>query len=64
MWAVQVVLATAGPFAKYGDKVVEQSVEQGTHYFDITGSFCCTGRTADTTDLQRMLSSRATPTDW
>mmetsp|Transcript_3822 Transcript_3822/g.8188 ORF Transcript_3822/g.8188 Transcript_3822/m.8188 type:complete len:425 (-) Transcript_3822:281-1555(-) len=33
----KVVLATAGPFQKYGNTVVEQSVAQGTHYCDITG---------------------------
>ncbi|GFR43446.1 hypothetical protein Agub_g4528 [Astrephomene gubernaculifera] len=33
----EVVLATAGPFARYGDNVVEQAVEAGTHYADITG---------------------------
>ncbi|PNW82174.1 hypothetical protein CHLRE_06g277100v5 [Chlamydomonas reinhardtii] len=33
----QVVLSTAGPFARYGDNVVAQAVEQGTHYADITG---------------------------
>jgi hypothetical protein len=27
----------AGPFAKYGSKVVEAAVEQGSHYCDITG---------------------------
>ncbi|GIM11979.1 hypothetical protein Vretimale_15411 [Volvox reticuliferus] len=32
-----VVLSTAGPFARYGDNVVAQAVEQGTHYADITG---------------------------
>ncbi|KAG2439493.1 hypothetical protein HXX76_004847 [Chlamydomonas incerta] len=33
----QVVLSTAGPFARYGDNVVAQAVAQGTHYADITG---------------------------
>ncbi len=33
----KVVISTAGPFALYGDKVLEQCVEQGTHYCDITG---------------------------
>ncbi|GAX74961.1 hypothetical protein CEUSTIGMA_g2407.t1 [Chlamydomonas eustigma] len=33
----RVVLAMAGPYALYGDKVLEQCVEQGTHYCDITG---------------------------
>ena len=32
-----VIIATAGPFAKYGTNVVEASLEQGTHYCDITG---------------------------
>ncbi|KAG2445220.1 hypothetical protein HYH02_008688 [Chlamydomonas schloesseri] len=33
----QVVLSTVGPFARYGDNVVDQAVAQGTHYADITG---------------------------
>ena len=37
-----VIIATAGPFAKYGTNVVEASLEQGTHYCDITGEiFLC-----------------------
>eukprot|EP00882_Tetradesmus_deserticola_P012957 GHRQ01013735.1.p1 GENE.GHRQ01013735.1~~GHRQ01013735.1.p1 ORF type:complete len:414 (+),score=232.18 GHRQ01013735.1:272-1513(+) len=32
-----VIIATAGPFAKYGSKVVAAAVQQGTHYCDITG---------------------------
>ncbi|KAG1666899.1 hypothetical protein FOA52_013533 [Chlamydomonas sp. UWO 241] len=32
-----VVLSTAGPFAKFGTTIVEQCVEQGTNYCDITG---------------------------
>jgi hypothetical protein len=32
-----VIISTAGPFAKYGSKVVEAAVEQGSHYCDITG---------------------------
>ncbi|WIA42929.1 hypothetical protein OEZ86_008843 [Tetradesmus obliquus] len=32
-----VIIATAGPFAKYGSKVVAAAVEAGTHYCDITG---------------------------
>lgn len=32
-----VVLSTVGPFARYGNTILEQSVEQGTHYCDITG---------------------------
>lgn len=35
----KVVLATAGPFAEYGQFVVEQAVQQGTHYCDITGQY-------------------------
>jgi hypothetical protein len=33
-----VIISTAGPFAKYGDKVVEAAVAQGSHYCDITGA--------------------------
>ncbi|KXZ52357.1 hypothetical protein GPECTOR_10g991 [Gonium pectorale] len=33
----EVVLSTVGPFARYGDALVDQAVEQGTHYADITG---------------------------
>jgi short subunit dehydrogenase-like uncharacterized protein len=32
-----VIIATAGPFAKYGSKVVAAAVQHGTHYCDITG---------------------------
>jgi len=32
-----VVLNTAGPFARYGDPVVDACVRHGTHYVDITG---------------------------
>lgn len=32
-----VVINVAGPYAKYGDKVVEASVEGGAHYCDLTG---------------------------
>ena len=35
--ATRALASTAGPFAKYGDPVVEACVEQGTHYADITG---------------------------
>jgi short subunit dehydrogenase-like uncharacterized protein len=33
----RVVLACAGPFAKYGSALVAACVDQGTHYVDITG---------------------------
>ncbi|KAF8057624.1 trans-acting enoyl reductase [Scenedesmus sp. PABB004] len=33
----QVLIATAGPFAKYGSKVVAAAVEHGADYVDITG---------------------------
>ena len=33
----KVVVCVTGPFAKYANTVVEQCVEQGTHYCDITG---------------------------
>jgi short subunit dehydrogenase-like uncharacterized protein len=40
-----VIIAVAGPYAKYGTNVVEASLEQGTHYCDITGQWqaemCC-----------------------
>lgn len=32
-----VIISTAGPFAKYGDKVVAAAVKEGSHYCDITG---------------------------
>lgn len=32
-----VIIAVAGPYAKFGSKVVEAAVEQGTNYCDITG---------------------------
>jgi len=35
--ATRVVLTTAGPFARYGDPVVDACVEHGTDYVDITG---------------------------
>ncbi|GAX74962.1 hypothetical protein CEUSTIGMA_g2408.t1 [Chlamydomonas eustigma] len=31
------VIAMAGPYALYGNKVLDQSLEHGTHYCDITG---------------------------
>ena len=33
----RVLLTTAGPFARYGDSVVQACVENHTHYVDITG---------------------------
>jgi short subunit dehydrogenase-like uncharacterized protein len=33
----KVILAMAGPFAKYSDKIVDACVRFGTHYADITG---------------------------
>jgi hypothetical protein len=33
----QVIISTAGPFAKFGTPVVEAALEEGTHYCDITG---------------------------
>ena len=33
----RVVLSTAGPFHRYGSKLVAACVENGTHYVDITG---------------------------
>ncbi len=35
--STRVVLSTAGPFARFGDGMVEACVEHGTHYVDITG---------------------------
>jgi short subunit dehydrogenase-like uncharacterized protein len=33
----RIVLTTVGPYARYGDAVVEHCVAHGTHYVDITG---------------------------
>ena len=33
----RVMLSTAGPFAQYGDRLVDACVRLGTHYADITG---------------------------
>ncbi|EXJ57734.1 uncharacterized protein A1O5_12524 [Cladophialophora psammophila CBS 110553] len=33
----QVLISTVGPFAKFGEPVVEACVKSKTHYFDITG---------------------------
>lgn len=33
----QVLLSTAGPFARYGDAVLEAALQERTHYADITG---------------------------
>ncbi|KIY97407.1 saccharopine dehydrogenase (NAD(+),L-glutamate-forming) [Monoraphidium neglectum] len=33
----KVVINVAGPYAKYGDKVVEAAVNEGAHYCDLTG---------------------------
>ncbi|KAI8468795.1 MAG: Saccharopine dehydrogenase-domain-containing protein [Monoraphidium minutum] len=35
--STSVVINVAGPYAKYGDKVVEASVAEGAHYCDLTG---------------------------
>ena len=35
--ATKVVLSTAGPFHRYGSKMVASCVKNGTHYVDITG---------------------------
>jgi short subunit dehydrogenase-like uncharacterized protein len=35
--ATRVLLTTAGPYALYGDTIVDACVEQRTHYADITG---------------------------
>ena len=35
--STNVILTTAGPFAKYGSKVVKYCAQLGTHYCDITG---------------------------
>lgn len=35
--STSVVINVAGPYAKYGDKVVEAAVAEGAHYCDITG---------------------------
>jgi short subunit dehydrogenase-like uncharacterized protein len=36
-----VIISTAGPFAKYGSSVVAAAVEQGSNYCDITGGWFC-----------------------
>ncbi|PSK51702.1 hypothetical protein B9Z65_2969 [Elsinoe australis] len=33
----KVLLTTVGPYAKYGTPVLEACVDNGTHYFDVTG---------------------------
>lgn len=33
----RVVLSTAGPFHRYGNKLVEACVKEQTHYADVTG---------------------------
>lgn len=33
----KVICTTVGPYAKYGDKLVDVCVEQGVHYCDLTG---------------------------
>lgn len=35
--STSVVINVAGPYAKYGDKVVEAAVNEGAHYCDLTG---------------------------
>ncbi|GBF98360.1 saccharopine dehydrogenase [Raphidocelis subcapitata] len=35
--STSVIINVAGPYAKYGDKVVKAAVDEGTHYCDITG---------------------------
>jgi hypothetical protein len=37
----QVVISTAGPFARIGTPVVDASVRLNTHYCDITGKIPC-----------------------
>lgn len=36
----KVVIATAGPFARYGTPVVDACVRSGADYCDITGKWC------------------------
>jgi len=33
----KIVLNTVGPYALYGEPVVEACARNGTHYFDVTG---------------------------
>ena len=42
-----VVLTTVGPYAKYGDALVEACAAQGTHYCDLTGEVQWMRRTID-----------------
>ncbi|MCB9525838.1 MAG: saccharopine dehydrogenase NADP-binding domain-containing protein [Myxococcales bacterium] len=43
----RVVLSTAGPYAKYGDPVVDACVAHGAHYCDITGETAWVRRVID-----------------
>jgi len=43
----KVVLSTAGPYAKYGDAVVDAAVGAGTHYADLAGEVLWARRVAD-----------------
>lgn len=36
----KVVIATAGPFARYGTPVVDACVRSGADYCDVTGKWC------------------------
>ncbi|PNW72424.1 hypothetical protein CHLRE_16g678325v5 [Chlamydomonas reinhardtii] len=42
----QVLLSTAGPFARYGDAVLEAALQERTHYADITGELTWVARNA------------------
>ncbi len=55
----RVLLNTAGPFALYGDNVVDACVRSGTHYVDITGETPWVRRLIDRPE--RKGSSRRNP---
>ena len=43
----RVVLSCAGPFARYGDLLVDACAKQGTHYADLAGELPWIGRVAE-----------------
>lgn len=47
-FALQVLVSTAGPFARYGSNVVAACVDKGTHYTDITGEIAWVKRMIET----------------
>jgi short subunit dehydrogenase-like uncharacterized protein len=45
--SARVVISTAGPYALYGDALVDACVDQRTHYADITGETSWVRRVVD-----------------